>query len=262
MSAHHLIHISDSHLHVDAPAMAVALSCMVDRINALIAGGVPVDLVVHTGDLTDDGDAPGSDGRSAHTAAACLSRLDAPLLTVGGNHDRRCWLQDAFGDARLGAPLAAGLRQAQVAGLDCLLLDANPENGQDDLSGRIDDALLAALEQALQTRQHRVLLLMHYPPAAMTTDGWMEPVIGGEALHMLLARHAGRLHAVLHGHVHQASVRQRDGVLYVSAPGCRRHFLHWPAAKFADRRDERWGFNYLQIDATGTQVHYHGLAVS
>lgn len=206
-----IVQITDSHL-VPTPGLwknrldtAGLLARAVSRINAIGA-----DLVVHTGDLIDD-------GTLAATArgAEILSRLEAPLRICPGNHDDRSALRNCFPLAGFieGAPdgrcdWTKELGGLRVAGLDTITPGAT--------QGRLDDAGAQFLEDALSFAGP-TLLFCHHPPAPLGLP-FMEqwPFEGAERAAEILSL-APPLRVAC-GHVHCARDRHVAGTLISACP--------------------------------------------
>ena len=207
--------ISDTHLAPPgqrtfgiAPTAEYLARC-VCHINALEP---QPDLVLHTGDVTNNGDLEAS-----KHAAKILHALKAPLAIVPGNHDRRDTLAAAFGpticpqgpdgliqhDIRLN-----GLR---LLGLDTVVPDAP--------GGAFDEARAAWLEARLQEDPATpTVLFMHHPPArfgVIETD--LDGFAGHERLAEILARHS-QIFRIVAGHIHLASFTEWQGTTISTAP--------------------------------------------
>ena len=160
----------------------------------------PLDAVLVSGDISDDGSAGSYD-----IARAQLERLNLQVLVVPGNHDAREPFRQAFADL---APLpATGLidwvvqvGDTHVVGLDTLI------EGQG--GGRLRDESLTVLKDALSAAgTGPVLVMLHHPP--IRTGIQFMDAIGLEnaaALEAALADTqacvtlvAGHVHAVHHG---------------------------------------------------------------
>jgi len=78
----HWVHISDSHVQSNDPdnRHAHRLSALVEQIGLIKQQGIPLDFVVHTGDLVDDADAPDAALDATRRAAALLE----PTATTTG----------------------------------------------------------------------------------------------------------------------------------------------------------------------------------
>ncbi len=196
-----LLQLSD--LHVVAPGTLASgvldtpalLRGAIDVLLARLDAIGPIDAVLVTGDVSDDGSA-----ESYVTARAELDRLGLPILVVPGNHDRREGLRAAFRDLpeMPGAgPIdwVANLGDTRVVGLDTLV------EGQG--GGRLRAESLDLLSRAIGGAEDRtVVVALHHPP--LRTGIRFMDAIGLENLADLAAavsRHAGSIHFVA-GHVH------------------------------------------------------------
>lgn len=199
--------ITDSHVtrtgalwkgRVDGGAM---LAQAVSRINA-----IGVDLVVHTGDLTDRGDA-----EATLRAAAILSGLTAPLRVLPGNHDARDGLRAAFPD-QVWAPGDFLNAAEDHDGLRIVFLDTL-DDGQ--TAGRLCPARADWLAGALGDGP--ALIFAHHPPCPMGLDfmdGW--PFAGTEAFAGALQ--GRQILRIATGHVHAAAERHWAGTLVAACP--------------------------------------------
>ena len=199
--------ITDSHVtktgalwkgRVDGGAM---LAQAVSRLNA-----IGVDLVVHTGDLTDHGDAA-----ATQRAADILSGLRAPLRVLPGNHDTRSGLRAAFPDQRW-APGDFLNAAEDMDGLRVVFLDTS-EPGE--TAGCLCPARATWLKDALGAAP--ALIFAHHPPCAMGLpfmDGW--PFDGSETFAEIVQ--AADVLRIATGHVHAAADRHWAGTLVSACP--------------------------------------------
>lgn len=194
--------ISDLHVH-DADA---AIDSLVDA-NATLADAVHYlttmvprpDVVVATGDLTDDGTPT-----QYAVLRELLAPLDVPLYLVPGNHDERAPLVDAFPDhtylPRDGGPLNYVIddHNVRLVGIDSTHL------GHHD--GELTDAELAWLDDTLAARPDApTLAFLHHPPFD-TGVWWMDcvgiPLEQRAAFEAVIRRHPQVRH-VVSGHIHR-----------------------------------------------------------
>lgn len=199
--------ITDSHVtragalwkgRVDGGA---SLALAVSRINA-----IGVDLVVHTGDLTDRGDAD-----ATMRAAAILSGLTAPLRVLPGNHDARAGLRAAFPD-QVWAPGDFLNAAEDHDGLRIVFLDTLDEG---ETAGRLCPARADWLSGAIGGGP--ALIFAHHPPCAMGLgfmDGW--PFVGADVFADILA--GADVLRIATGHVHAAAERHWAGTLVAACP--------------------------------------------
>lgn len=196
-----LLHLSD--LHVVAPgerASAVLdtpaiLRGAIDRVLDRFDRIGPVDAVLVTGDVSDDGSA-----ESYAVARAELERLDRPLLVVPGNHDAREPMRRAFTDLPdmpEEGPIdwVVDVGDTRVIGLDTLLEGRG--------GGRLRDESLARLASAVAGDAERsIVVALHHPPIT-TGIGFMDRIAleNPEALRDALASRSAPVRIVA-GHVH------------------------------------------------------------
>lgn len=201
-----LLQMSD--LHIVAPGALASgrldtadlLRRAIDALSARLEAIGPLDAVLVTGDISDDGSP-----ESYELARFEIDRLGLPLLVVPGNHDCRDALRSAFGDLPMMPP--AGLidwsfdiGETRLVGLDTLV------EGQG--GGRLRPASLSFLSNALEEAGDRsVLLALHHPP--LRTGIRFMDAIGlenSDELETVLKRRdrpvrivAGHVHGVYHG---------------------------------------------------------------
>jgi 3',5'-cyclic AMP phosphodiesterase CpdA len=196
-----LLHLSD--LHVVAPGTLASgildttdlLGAAIDTILGRLDAIGPIDAVLVTGDISDDGTA-----ESYATALSDLLRLGLPLLVIPGNHDHRETFRKAFAEVShlpQKGPLnwVADVGDARIVGLDTLI--------QGQGSGRLDLETLEFLSSALEGASGRsVVVALHHPPIKtgirfMDAIGLANP----EELERIASRFGGHLR-FLAGHVH------------------------------------------------------------
>jgi len=190
-----IVQITDSHVtatgtlwkgELDTAERLARAAAAVNRIGA--------DLVVHTGDLVEDGAM--TQGPAEYTAAAqALAGLEPPLRLLPGNHDGRAAMRGAFpGQDWHGAPFlqfsdhAEGLR---LIGLDTV------EEGR--VGGRLCAERIDWLAKCLDDGP--TLIFLHHPPCPMGLpfmDGF--GFEGGEALAGVLT--GANVLGLACGHVH------------------------------------------------------------
>jgi 3',5'-cyclic AMP phosphodiesterase CpdA len=193
-----LAQISDPHVRLGelGPASEAALAHAVEAVNALPS---PPDAVLLTGDVTDT-----ADPREYALAREILSRLDAPLHVLPGNHDDAAAFADAFG-ATAWATTVGGLR---IVGCD------STRAGADD--GELDLDWLA--ERLDEDRATPTIVAMHHAPfdvGMLALDAIGLPLAQRADLAGLLSRHP-QVRRVVAGHVHRAAADTLGGCTAVS----------------------------------------------
>lgn len=177
---------------LDTPAL---LRSAIDVLAARLDAIGPIDAVLVTGDISDDGSA-----ESYVIARAELDRLGLPILVVPGNHDRREGLREAFRDfpeipsAGL-IDWVADLGDTRVVGLDTLVEGQGAGLLRSESLDLLSDAIDGAGDRA-------VVVALHHPP--LRTGIRFMDAIGIENLADLAAAvssRPGTIHFVA-GHVH------------------------------------------------------------
>jgi Icc protein len=153
-----LLQLTD--LHVVAPGTLCSgvldtgaiLQRAVDRLLAQMPAIGPLDGVLVTGDISDDGSAASYD-----LAQQELARLGLTVYAVPGNHDNRSAFRAAFGGQAGLLDWVVDLPDTRLIGLDTLV------EGQG--AGRVQPDSLAFLTQALVSAGGRALAVaLHHPP--------------------------------------------------------------------------------------------------
>ncbi|MGN6216925.1 MAG: phosphodiesterase [Solirubrobacterales bacterium] len=171
----------------------------------------PVDAVLVSGDLSDDGSA-----ESYRVVRSLLDRFECRVHVLPGNHDDRARLREAFDLPGVGAdPINYGV---DVGELRLLALDSNVP-GQDP--GAFPAETLAWLDGELgRARERPTLLAVHHTPLATGLPGWDAINLAAgerEALGAVVARHP-QLRAIVGGHLHRIAGASLAGCPVLSAP--------------------------------------------
>ena len=198
-----ILQLSD--LHVSAPGKLLAgvldtqaiLRAAIDRLLARLDAIAPVDVVLVSGDLSDDGTA-----ESYQFVREQLDRLGLPLLVLPGNHDARDALRSAFADLRVmpgsgRIDWVADVGDTRIIGLDSLI------EGQ--TGGRLREESLEFLAACVSENEaEAILIAMHHPPLRIGLRFMDE--IALENTDALLSALAGctRVKGIVAGHVHGA----------------------------------------------------------
>ncbi|MBV1852776.1 metallophosphoesterase [Catellatospora tritici] len=200
-----IAHVSDTHFDGRERSAARAAKVMA----YLAALRRPADLVLVTGDITDNG-LPEEYEQARETLSAV-----SPLVTLPGNHDDRA----AFREFLLGQPPSdAPLNRTVQAGAAILALCDSTIPGRDDgvLAPETLDWLRTVLADAAGAP---VLIAFHHPPAVLH-----EPFIDSlrqfdaQPLADLVAGYPNVI-ALLSGHAHTAATTVFAGRPLLIAPG-------------------------------------------
>lgn len=201
-----------SDLHVCDEWEGVEPVAQVERVvEAVRSLPNPLDAVVVTGDLTDDGSE-----ESYRRVRLLLDRFDAPVHVLPGNHDDRRNLRDAFdlpgvGDEPINYSAAVG--ELRLVAFDSIVPGQDP--------GAYSPAQLGWLDAEL--RRHAgapTVLALHHPPLPTGMPEWdainLEPR-ERDALAEVVSRHS-QLRAIVGGHLHRTAAGALAGCPVLSAP--------------------------------------------
>jgi 3',5'-cyclic-AMP phosphodiesterase len=200
-----ILQLSDTHLRADRrevygedPERRLALvltACAREVANP--------DLVVLSGDQSDDGEQAGEE-----RVREIVARIAAPILAVPGNHD------DAEGYRRTfprGAAVEVGAWR--VVGLDSSV--------PGEVHGSVDVDATELLLDDLDERP--TMIAIHHPPVPPTNHPWFRLDHADELLASLAAR--PHVRAVISGHVHTPFTVVRDGLVLMGGPSTLASFL-------------------------------------
>ena len=219
------LQISDTHIVKTGSLVsgrldtASPLKRLVLRIAELQFEVGPLDGIVVTGDISDDGTA-----ESYELFKSILEPLNLPIFCIPGNHDVRVPFRDAF--ERAGYLPKTGrldwrhkLGAIQIIGLDTLI------EGQG--GGELEQGSLEFLKESLADLEKApVVVMLHHPPfksgmAFMDSIGLQR---GTEQLSEVLTAYQGEA-LVLCGHIHRNISTRLAGHTVISAPSVCSSFL-------------------------------------
>jgi Icc protein len=160
------------------------------------ATGRQADLVLISGDITDDG----SDG-GCQMVAETVAGMGVPVFAIPGNHDTEAAVSNVFG-----AAAQVELAGWRVVGVNSVIPGA--------VEGAVDPAEVLARLDALDGRP--TVLALHHPPRSPSSHAWF--LLGGseELLDGLAAR--PHVRAVVSGHLHQPFEERLNGLALLGAP--------------------------------------------
>ncbi|TGQ67449.1 phosphodiesterase [Mesorhizobium sp. M00.F.Ca.ET.186.01.1.1] len=248
-----IIQLSDPHLM--APGGFLYGSDPLARLQACLAdigaNHADADLVVISGDLTNDGE------RAAYAALGeSLARFGLPYRLMLGNHDDRALFLEMFPQASAERGFVQSVFDGDAGRL--ILLDTL-ESGE--VEGRLCADRLAWLDEKLgEARGRPAFLFMHHPPFRIHM-----PVLdavrlaGADAFHDVLARH-GNVRHIFAGHVHRLIAGSWRGMPVSTL----RSTNHQSALDFSDNwrlGDEPPAYAVILIDVDGVIVHFHDFPV-
>jgi 3',5'-cyclic-AMP phosphodiesterase len=171
-----------------------------DAVAFLASPPVPIDAVVHTGDLTDFA----TDEEYGHFRAI-MAPLRVPFYALPGNHDERTTFRRAF--TELDLPAAGPLNYVAAVGeLRLVMLDSCVPGSP---YGELGAATLAWLDGTLAAAPDRpTLVALHHPPfIAGIRHMDVQNCRDAGDLEPVLRRHP-QVKALLCGHVHRTVMTQ------------------------------------------------------
>ena len=234
-----LVQLTDSHLFADPDGRllgmntADSLERVIDRV---LADQADIDLLLATGDLSQDGSPD-----SYQAFLRMTGRIPAPLRAFPGNHDLHDPLRRiAEGGGLLDPVVDCGAWRIVL--LDTAVPDA--------VHGHLRDEQLQLLAEALDERPERpALICLHHHPVPIGS-AWMDRIglDNAAALFAILDRRP-QVRAVLWGHVHQAFDDWRNGVRLLGSPSTCVQFE--PGSDTFRVGEQAPGYRWLRLHADG-----------
>ena len=232
-----ILQITDTHIVRDGALVsdrldtAAALARSIDRIQSVRNQIGAIDVVLISGDLSDDGSA-----QSYERFKTLLAPLDLPLLVILGNHDVRAPMRAAFaGQFKQDGPLdwVTQVGDLRIIGLDTLV----EKSGKGTLCAQSLVFLKTALAEGNDTP---TLLSLHHPPFRSVIN-FMDNIglTIRAAFSDVVSDHTGPLRIVC-GHIHSMIVTDVEGHIAISAPS------PWSTFAYNRRIDATVGFMALE----------------
>ncbi|TBU88192.1 3',5'-cyclic-AMP phosphodiesterase [Stutzerimonas kirkiae] len=233
-----LVQLTDSHLFGERDGRLLGLptlDSLREVVGLVLAQQPRVDLLLATGDLSQDGSA-----QSYRYLREQHARIAAPARWCAGNHD--------VGEVMRGAASADMLQGVtDLGGWRIILLDSAVPGS---VSGHLPDERLAWLDRVLREAGERhCLVALHHHPVAMGSQ-WLDGIglHNGDALMALLERHE-QVRVLLWGHVHQAFDQVRNGTRLLASPSTGVQFT--PHSEDFQVSPQAPGYRWLRLHADG-----------
>ena len=246
-----LIHLTDLHLVVPG-ALLHGLDPLA-RLDICLADILrhhgDADLLVITGDLTDDGSAEAYQSLSLR-----LEKVGLPYRLLLGNHDLRAGFRAAFP----GAPVdEAGFVQSVLDTAEARLIFLDSlHDGQ--VTGLLCDRRLDWLARRLEEASGRpVMIFMHHPPFGIgqpSLDRYVLEPDSADAFATLVRRH-GDIRQIVAGHVHRPCHGLWNGIPVTTVPATAHQMPFDLAAEKVRPVDEPPAYAVVLIDADNTVLH-------
>lgn len=234
-----LVQLTDSHLFAEAGGKLLGMdtAASLQRVVDLVLAEQPkVDLVLATGDLSQDGSL-----ESYERFRALSERIDAPARWCPGNHDELEMMRQAANGSDLMLPVL-DIGTWRVVMLDTLVPGS--------VYGMLRDDQLALLQQTLSLAPERPhLVCLHHHPVSIGSR-WMDSIglRNREALFEVLDRFSC-VKALLWGHIHQEFDDQRRDVRLLATPSTGVQFA--PGSEEFQVDTLAPGYRWLRLHADG-----------
>ena len=210
-----LIQITDTHLIAEPGAEVYGVDTFATTEKTLTqmkSDGWTPDLVVHSGDLSDDGTA-----ESYRRLRSLLTPLGLPVYCVRGNHDVREEMMASL----CGGPIQS-VRSVVVEPWQIVFLDSQVPG---KVHGHLDADELAALEETLRDAPHlHALIVLHHGPLTVCPMPVCQ-LDNADELWTLLERHTN-VRTILAGHNHCAVDEVHQGIRALVTPATSLQFEH------------------------------------
>ena len=203
-----VVQLTDSHVFADEQQRLLGIDTCASLhavIDQALQEQPQVDLVLATGDITQDGSASGY-----QRFMDAVARIPGPCYWLPGNHD------DAALMTEIGQTHGLTRSWVDMGVWRIVMLDSSVHGA---VFGLLDEAQLALLDEALAgAGQRHILVCLHHHPVSIGSE-WMEPIglRNADALWQRLDADP-RVRAVLWGHVHQHLEQQRGSLRLLASP--------------------------------------------
>lgn len=237
-----ILHLSDTHLYGDGRLQygLVDTLAALDRVLARAGELEAVDLVVVSGDLSDDGSAASYRLLRARLEPWAAER-GAAVAYAMGNHD----LPDAFEEVLGERERVFSVRGFRVVTVDTTVARAG--------YGLVGEERLARLRRVLaEPSANGTIVVLHHPPVPPTT-GLFETLRLIDPDPLLDLCSAGDVRLILAGHYHHALATSADvgGIPVVVAPAVANTTdVLWPPPR--ERAERGAGFALVELSGDGT----------
>jgi Icc protein len=235
-----LLQITDCHIFATAEEKLGGLNTRqsFEKVaTAAIANNDDLDLVLATGDLSQDGSA-----KSYQYLAQQFDQINLPTFWLPGNHDDLPTMHAHFSDTQVHAD-----KQILIGDWQIILLDSTIK---DEVHGRVAESELKFLDRALRSYPDIHALVCLHHQAQDTGSEWLDlkGLKNSEQLQQRLSHH-DNLRGVLWGHVHQEAHHSIDGVEWMSTPSSCVQFK--PGNREFALGNEAPGYRYLSLYSNG-----------
>ncbi|MGH1550514.1 metallophosphoesterase [Leifsonia poae] len=236
-----ILHLSDTHLYGDGRLHYGIVDTLAgfDRVLARAATLTQVDVVVASGDLSDDGTAD-SYRRLKGTLEPWAAERGAAIVYAMGNHD----LRDGFEEVLGARETVTHVRGFRVVTVDTSVPGAGYGQVSEEQLDRLRDVLAEPSESG-------TVVVLHHPPVPPTTV-LFEPLRLVDPEPLLEVCSAADVRLILAGHFHHGLVTEAGpaGIPVVVAPAVANTTdVLWPPPR--ERAVRGAGFAWVELPAEG-----------
>ncbi len=235
-----VVQVTDTHLCRDAGGQLLGMDTdhsLGAVLDTLTTERARVDLLLATGDLSDNGSA-----EAYHRLADTLARVEAQQFWLPGNHDIREHMERVAGAGRLRGEIRAGCWQI-------LMLDSQVPG---HVGGSLGASELERLEGALRSGRSASLyslVCLHHQPVPIGCEWLDQQMVEDAAAFWEIIDRYPAVRGVLWGHVHQQLDCVRDDVLLMASPSTCVQFKPHSRDFAADDRPP--GYRWLDLGPDG-----------
>lgn len=256
------LHISDTHISGDPdyhPPWIPEYMPHPNRGVELLLAAIDqlpfaIDFILHTGDVCAD-----PQEADYHCARELLSQFRQPVYLLPGNHDSAEYMEAILhGEAKLHV-----LRDAHLDLNGYQMVTLNTAGHGDVHAPTLGDEQIVFFADALEAAGDApTIVAMHHSPME-TGVAWLDDhmrIQNGQQIQRILRTHREKLAGVFHGHIHQQTAVQGDGVLYICCPSTWSNLSAYPGLGegIADPRTPG-GFNLVMLRDRRTFVRRFNL---
>jgi Icc protein len=237
-----LVQISDLHIR-EQPGDILASGLITDHSLARVLADIlsregPDRLVLVTGDLVQE------PVREAYSRLRQILRsFPFRYLCLPGNHDDPDLMRSALSGPQFSTSISVDLGAWEIVALDSTVPGA--------AHGRLGAGEMEKLHRQLSRRRDNpVLLGMHHHPVAVKSP-WLDRMALADCDELFgTVAEAGRVRAILFGHVHQTVETTHRGVRMLGTPSTCVQFEPWTLTLNLDRLGPAWRWLDLHPDGT------------
>jgi len=200
--------ISDTHIALDVPDARQRIQdfeTVIEDINAL---GTPPDMIIHSGDIVQNG------RPDEYTqAAAILSQARVPVYWMVGNKDNRMHMRESFSMDGLIVPNSNFIAY-EINDFPIRIVILDTKHSSSNKGDFCQERLQNLLDIIDADNEKPIVMFMHHPPCEITVGPDLihfESINAMAELRKALG-HSGRVLSIFSGHVHRSTSGHVDDI--------------------------------------------------